>query len=112
MDVNSELLVLGLPIVLSLAGVLFKYLVSLLPQRDQYAIEQAVVSVVRAVEQSLPGANGEVKKEEAMRLAELTLKALRLPVDPTVLHVLIEEAVSLLPKDTTPVESALPTVGA
>jgi hypothetical protein len=85
------------PIAVSLAGVLFKFLVGLLPQDKQYEIENQIGNVVRAVEQSMPGATPEAKKAKAIELANAVLKASKLPIDPQVIDVLIEEAVFHLP---------------
>lgn len=96
-ETELTLLTIGAPLAISLAGVLFKFLVSLLPQDKQFEIEAAIGNVVRAVEQSMPGATPEAKKAKAVELANAVLKASKLPIDPTVVDMLIEEAVFHLP---------------
>lgn len=96
-DTELLLLTLGAPFALSLAGALFKFIEGLLPKDKQFEIESAISSVVKAVEQSMPGASNEEKKANAIKLANAVLAELHLPINPQMIDVLIEESVFHLP---------------
>src|SRR5678816_3202449 len=109
MDLQTTILLVSTlgPIALSLGGVLFKFLESKLPKDVQFEIESQIGNVVRAVEQSMPGATPEEKKAKAVELANALLKASKLPINAVVIDTLIEEAVFHLP-DTNSASAGLP----
>lgn len=89
------LLTYGLPLVVALAGVGYKWVMRKLSPLQQEQAQDAISTVVAAVEQlyvQSPG-SGPAKKAEALKLAQGLLADLGLKVSVETLNVLIESAV-------------------
>ncbi|WP_162523555.1 phage holin [Calorimonas adulescens] len=72
------------------------YLVKTLGQDRMDTIMQIVKNVVYSIEQTLRDVDGEVKKQEAMKLAKEILGSLKIEIDDKMLDMLIESAVFLM----------------
>lgn len=72
------------------------YLVKTLGMDKMDTIMKIVKEVVYSIEQTLKDVDGEVKKNEAMKLAKEILNSLKIHVDDKMLDMLIEAAVFLM----------------
>jgi hypothetical protein len=81
------------PFVISLAGVLFKWLVAKLPQSKQATALQLVQIGVHAAEQVGAGQSGAAKKKIAEDFINDSLAALGLKVNPALINAAIEAMV-------------------
>ena len=72
------------------------YLVKTLGMDKMDTIMKIVKEVVYSIEQTLKDVDGEVKKNEAMKLAKEILNSLKIQVDDKMLDMLIEAAVFLM----------------
>jgi hypothetical protein len=103
------LLTYGIPLVVALAGVGYKWVMSKMSPTEQYKVQDAIDQVVRGVEQmyaAAPG-TGPAKKAEAIKLAQSVLADLGLNVSDETLGVLIESAVHAL-NNATPTPASAP----
>lgn len=96
LQIVLPIVVAALPIAAPFLGALYKLLLSSLPAAKQMQLEQVIISAVAAAEkvyQAAPG-SGQAKKQFVVSRVEAIFGR---RINPSLVEVLLEEAVSLLP---------------
>lgn len=97
------------PFLIALAGVLFKWLVSKLPQNTQPIVMQLVQLAVHAAEQIGAGQSGTAKKKIAEDFIISSLAALKIKANPKFIDAAIEAVVFNLKQQQKPAITPIDT---
>jgi hypothetical protein len=97
------------PFIVSLAGVLFKWLVAKLPQNTQPIIMQLIQIGVHAAEQIGEGQTGAAKKKIAEDFINTSLTALKIHANPAFVDAAIEAMVFSLNQQQIPIVTPIDT---